>query len=574
MSRQATANGQHAVRGSVADLARLFERLDGHGYGAYRELVGEWRMPFGTLAFLRVQPDPFAPPSRIRLAVDSRFLDLPADLCATPDRRRAVADLLARRAAAAAPSPVRIDAGGQEILERTACSLRPDGSAVLRIGLALPGRGRRVDGAGARRLVCERLAGVVAGLRYSAIGSDVFARHVACVEDACALRALLREHRWVTFLADGSLLARRSGIDERPDPAAKPLAAPPELAAEVELPHRGRVRGLALGEGLTVLVGGGYHGKSTLLRAVAAGVYDHVPGDGRELCVTRPDAVHVRAEDGRAVTRVDIGAFIGDLPTGTSGRDFTTRSASGSTSQAAAICEALEAGSRLLLIDEDTSATNLLIRDERMQRLVPKEIEPITPLVDLVPQLAREHGVSLVLVSGGSGDYLAVADRVILMERFEPRGVTARAHAIAARHGGRRSEADTFGPIRTRLVDQVASPRRGRSGAADWRVRARSRSEVEVGDSAIDLAAVTQLVDRSQTAAVGAALRWLCEVELARGARPLPALLDAVEAELAGGALARWAERLHLDLARPRRYEVAAAINRSRCLRVAGFAAP
>ena len=240
--------------------------------------------------------------------------------------------------------------------------------------------------------------------------------HVAALEDHRALTAALTEAGWLAFLADGSLLPRRSGISDLPLPGGLPLSAPDSLAATVHLPHAGEVHGTAIGTGVTLVVGGGYHGKSTLLSALERGVYPHVPGDGRELVATAPDAVKVRAADGRAVTGVDLSPFISHLPAGTSTRSFTTANASGSTSQAASIMEAVESGATALLLDEDTSATNLLIRDARMRALVEDGREPITPLVDRIGALSAERGVSTVLVMGGSGDYLDVADRVLLME--------------------------------------------------------------------------------------------------------------------------------------------------------------
>ncbi|SEH14568.1 ABC-ATPase domain-containing protein [Thermoleophilum album] len=554
--------------GDLVQLARLLERLDGSSYGSYRRLRGNWSFDGGVLAIDRVQPDPFAPPSRARLVLDARWTGLPREFTCTADRRRALADLIARQGRSRAPREVRIDAGGQRIIERSSCEVADDGAVTLRFGLELPGRGRRIDGRNAERLICRDLPALARALRYGELGRERIALHAATVEDAQALRAMLPAHRWIAFLADDSLLPRRSGVDERPARAAVPLRAPASLASVVELPNRGRVRGLALREGTTLLVGGGYHGKSTLLRALADGVYDHLPGDGRELCVTRSDAVHVRAEDGRAVTRVDIGAFIGELPTGTTGRDFSTQAASGSTSQAASICEALEAGSRLLLIDEDTSATNLLIRDARMQALVPKRDEPITPLIDLLTPLEREHGVSIVLVSGGVGDYLGVANTVVLMRRFVPEEVTEQAHRIAASLPARRSEAERFGAIRERLPQLAIARRRG---AEFPRLRAPSVRELRLGDELVDLSAVEQLAERSQTLAIGVAIAQLERSGALDGSTSLRLLLDRCEQAFEDRALHRWAERLGVDLARPRRYELAAALNRIRSLRVVGF---
>nr|BFF22223.1 hypothetical protein GCM10025732_01880 [Glycomyces mayteni] len=243
-----------------------------------------------------------------------------------------------------------------------------------------------------------------------------------------------------------------------------PFRSPDSLAVEVELPHAGRVRGMGIAPGVTLIVGGGFHGKSTLLRALESGVWDHVPGDGRDFVVADRGAVKVRAEDGRAVTGVDVHAFVDHLPSGDDTRHFSTENASGSTSQAAAIVESLEAGARVLLIDEDTAATNLMIRDARMQELVAKDREPLTPLVDVVRSMADEHGVAVVLVMGGSGDYMDVADRVVLMDAYVPEDVTERAKALAAKPTGRRVEAEGFRTPRPRVIDprSVSSESRGK----------------------------------------------------------------------------------------------------------------
>ena len=181
---------------------------------------------------------------------------------------------------------------------------------------------------------------------------------------------------------------------------------------------------------LTLIVGGGYHGKSTLLQAIERGVYNHIYGDGREWVVTDPTAVKIRAEDGRRIENVDISSFIHNPPLNKNTEEFSTENASGSTSQAANIVEAVEAGTQLILFDEDTSATNFMIRDERMQRLVSNEKEPITPFIDRVRELYEDHNISTIMVMGGSGDYFEVADTVIMMDNYLPEDVTMDAKKI------------------------------------------------------------------------------------------------------------------------------------------------
>ena len=564
------------ARETPRDLAAVLHELHGAPYARYGSLQGDWALPLGDaeagLRVVRVQADPFAPPSRLEVRVGAGVLAAPPGLWSTPVRARALASHLARRAAERAGDGLRIDAGGQEVLRRTSCEVLPDGSAVLRLAAHLPGPRRRIDGRGAARLLTGELPGVVAALRRGALDADGARRFVDAVDDADALRRRLRELGLVAFVADGAVLARRSGVDPRPADGAVPFTAPPELRVEVDLPHRGRVAGAGIPEGVTLVVGGGFHGKSTLLRALEAGVHDHVPGDGRELVVTRADAVAVRAEDGRAVTRVDVSAFVSSLPGGLDPADFSTAEASGSTSQAAAVLEAVEAGAGVLLLDEDTTATNLMVRDARMQELVAKEREPLNPFVDLVRSLHRDRRVSTVLVAGSSGDYLDVADRVVLMDSYAPSDVTARAREVAARPTGRVAEAGAFPPVRHRVPDpsSVDASARGRV-----RVSARGTDALLLGEHEVDVRAVRQFVDAPHVVGAGLAVARLVAAGHLDGRRTLARALDLLDAELAegaDGALERLLGGLAVDAAVPRRFEVAAALDRLRGLRVLRFA--
>ncbi|HHY91931.1 MAG TPA: ABC-ATPase domain-containing protein, partial [Firmicutes bacterium] len=368
---------------------------------------------------------------------------------------------------------------------------------------------------------------------------------------------------------DGAILPRESGAGDRPlkEGRVVPFRTPPELAVEVDLPHRGRVRGLGIPRGVTLIVGGGYHGKSTLLRAIERGVYNHIPGDGRELVVTVADAVKIRAEDGRSVSGVDISPFIGNLPFGQGTQDFSTPNASGSTSQAANIVEALEVGTHLLLLDEDTSATNFMIRDARMQELIPKAGEPITPFIDRVRQLYEHRGVSTILVVGGAGDYLDVADRVIRMQNYLPAEVTGEARAIAAaRPSGRRREPGA--PLKD-VTERIPLPE-SFALATREKVKAKGTDTVLLGHEELDVANVEQLVDPAQANALAAMIRYAAQHYI-DGRRTLRAVLEQVFADCARAGLevvSPWQGQHPGELALPRPYELAAAINRLRRLRV------
>jgi predicted ABC-class ATPase len=324
---------------------------------------------------------------------------------------------------------------------------------------------------------------------------------------------------------------------------------------------------MGIPEGVTLIVGGGYHGKSTLLSALAQGVYNHIPGDGREYVVTRREAVVIRAEDGRFVCGVDISAFISNLPDGTDTVNFSTQNASGSTSQAANIMEVLEAGAKVLLMDEDTSATNFMIRDARMQELVAKEKEPITPFLDKVRPLYRDHGVSSILVMGGSGDYFEVADCVIMMDAYRPVDVTGKAKEIVRRYPlKRRPEGgERFGRIPRRVPDLFSI--RARSPKGKLKVRA-SKMALQLGNSVIDLSRVHQIAEVPQTRAIGYILAYLAENGRRFSGRPLREILEAVEREIDEEGLWPFLPARYGDLAAPRRFEVAAALNRLRTLRL------
>lgn len=542
----------------MGDLRRELERLDRKQYGAYKDLRRR-RFDVGgmQLCFDSVQGDPFAAPSRVSLAVEA---DLPEDVACDDFVHRAVGRALRGwRGGRGSGKSGRVDIAplGQEVLERTAVRVGA-GEVLLRVTVGLPAQGRRILGYEAARLLCETLPDAVREV-FAGLDLEALAAHRRAVEDQAALRTGLAGAGLVAFVADGSVLPRRSGVDERPLAGAVPFEAPAGLAVELEAPHAGRLRGMGVREGVTLVVGGGYHGKSTLLEALARGVYDHVPGDGRERCVTVADAVCIRAEDGRSVRGVDLRPFIGDLPLGRDTRRFETDDASGSTSQAAAIVEALEAGATALLVDEDTAATNFMVRDARMRRLVTRE--PITPFIDRVRGLSA-RGVSTVLVVGGAGDYLDVADAVVGMDTYRPHDLTARAREVAAELPLEAPGSDApWPPGDARVPD-----RRGfdaRKGKRAERVRSVRTRSIEFGSEEIDVSLVAQLVDPAQARAVGDALlhfsRGVCDDR-----RSVAELLDLVESM----SLEQLCEPTFGDRARPRRHELAAALNRLRSLRL------
>lgn len=587
------------------DLKRMLARLDGRGYKAYAELEGAYEGPGWILFIDHVQGDPFAPPSKMRVRVDLRRAGFPSELFRTRVRRVALEDFLARRVRESIEEVSRghrgsgksgviwVDAGGQEVLERTAVRVCSEW-VECRFQVGLPAAGRTILGRQAEEMLCREIPEIVRrSLLWAEVPQAACRRFVECVENQEAIRAQLRARRLVAFVADGSILPRRTGVSQLPLETAIPFRSPESLRVTFRLPNpaflpsrgglgrspRGweeepvwEISGMGIPEGVTLIVGGGYHGKSTLLRALERGVYPHIPGDGREYVVTREDAVTIRAEDGRRIERVDLTPFIGELPRGQRTDDFSTENASGSTSQAANILEALEAGSRLLLIDEDTSATNFMVRDARMQALVAKELEPITPFVDRVRELYERLGVSTILVMGGSGDYLDVADTVILMREYVPQDVTEEARRVArAIPTSRRPEVTR--PLE-RVIERIPlaeslDPSRGRR---EVKIEAKAVDLILFGETPIELRAVEQIVDLSQTRAIGYALHCAAE-RVMDGRRTVREVLQELERLFDQQGLEvldpfRRGEEHPGNFARPRRYEIAAALNRLRTVRM------
>jgi predicted ABC-class ATPase len=566
------------------DLKRTLRRIDGRGYKAYKDIRGVYDYGKFTLFIDYVQGDPFASPTRARLRVAREDAGLPPDLYSSRSRRVGAADYLLRlvdsrcrsvqtRRGTGKSGLIGVDSPGQEILERTAAFI--DDSAIeVRVYIGLPARGRTVLGREAAFMLLDDLPEVVeTSLFYAALGENQRADlrlHAETSEDADHLRAAISEKDIVAFIANGSVLPRRSGIDERPLTEGKivKFMSPPSLEVAFDLPNGGEIKGMGIPAGVTLIVGGGYHGKSTVLKAIERGIYNHVPGDGRELTVTVPTAAKIRAEDGRRVQKVNISPFITNLPFREDTRRFSTENASGSTSQAANIMEALEAGAELLLTDEDTAATNFMIRDHRMQELISKDKEPITPFVDKIRQAHGDLGVSTILVIGGSGDYFDVADRVIAMDSFQAHDVTAEAREIAEKYSTERQRegGEQFGSYTPRVPMRESLD--ASKGKREVKISGRGTGSILFGKHTIDLSAVETIVHSSQVNAIGQAM-YYARTRYMDGKRTLPEILDLVMADIDASGLDVIDPRRIGEYALFRRLELAAALNRLPTLRVA-----
>lgn len=565
---------------SAEDLKKTIRRVDGRGYKAYKDIQGIYEFSEYTLYIEHVQGDPFASPSKIRIRVPSKISSFPQSAYKNKSREIALRDFITRRfydvckkfckgrRGTGKSGIIEIDKPGQEILERTSAFVNDD-FVEVRFVMGLPAFGRAISGRHAEEMFFTELPKIVENsLIFKNLNEKKLYEHIEVSEDADYIRHNLMSEGLVAFVADGAILPRLSGIDQRPMPRDRvvPFKSPESLRVEVETPNHGNMTGMGIEKGVTLIVGGGYHGKSTLLKAIEMGIYNHIPGDGREFVISAPETVKIRSEDGRRIEKVDISPFITNLPFGRETNEFSTDDASGSTSQAANIIEYLEVGAKVLLIDEDTSATNFMIRDHRMQELVSKDKEPITPFIDKVRDLYSEYEVSTILVIGGSGDYFDVADRVICMVEYLPYDVTEKAKSIARKFKTNRKKegAECFGRIRKRIpLSQSFDPSKGKR---DVKISSKGLHSIVFGKHSIDLGAVEQLVDISQTRAIGDAIYYA--TKYMDGKRTMNDVIDAVMKDIERKSLDILHTHPRGDYAYFRGLELAASINRLRTLKV------
>ena len=523
-------------------LDALLQGMEGLPYGAYRRLSGAWALDEGAvLDWVRIQADPFAPPSRMVFRVGSHGHPFAAVLREEPDCRIALADCVLRRQVELGlagrllePSGgVDLHRPGPEIVSRSALELEEDGTLVCRFTLRLPGRGRRVD-ARAARVLLGQLQVWLEGLRRP-LDPGVWLQHGGVYRDYLWIQRTLQQRGGVAFVANGAVLPRRSGDDTAPLPPPKgiPFLCPPRLEVCLDLPHAGPTRGLWLPRGLTVITGGAYHGKTTFLNALEQGIYPHVPGDGRERVVCDAGAVKIRARDGRPIHTLDLSPFFQNLPFGLEASRFSSNNASGSTSQAASLLESLLGGARVLLLDEDSSAANLLYRDEGMRRLTPARREPIIPLSERVQGLVSS-GVSVILAMGGNSAFLRQADRVLGLEEGRVLDETDRARSVCSRDAGCEEALQRpWPPLPVRGLTPVGLRELG--GPRGYRVLTRGTSGLKVGPCSVDLGDWDQLVHPDQVATLGWFMALLAEQAPAADRSWEEQILSCVEGHLPRG---------------------------------------
>ncbi|MCR4924574.1 MAG: ABC-ATPase domain-containing protein [Lachnospiraceae bacterium] len=562
------------------ELEQLLKEVDHKSYPAYKSLKGRYPFPSYVLSIDHVQGDPFAAPSSVSLHISREKHGFPKDSYEEYHRRVRLSDFLLRSFAKAI---ARYDkqAGGsgksgvisvsrpkQEILERSALTIDPKtGMLIVRLLVGFPAAGRTTLAMELKKILMDYLPRAAKeSLYYSAVQKTELEKWLSLADDQKAVRDRLSDLGLVAFVANGSILPRRSGVDDRPMEKAVSFSSPKELELTIDLPGGRSIKGMGIKKGITLIVGGGYHGKSTLLKALERGVYDHIPGDGREMVITEPTAMKLRAEDGRSIKETDISPFIKNLPNGKDTTNFSTEDASGSTSQAACTLEALMAGSNTLLIDEDTSATNFMVRDDLMQRVVLRDKEPITPFLYRMRQLFDEKAISTVLVAGSSGAFFSESDCIIQMDEYRPLDITEETKKLIKAENIERVKA----PGELPELEDKRIPLPGKAlNDNNKRVKVKSQgtNALSLGHESIEIRFVEQLVDQEQTNLLGVLLRYM-EEELFDGKKTLPECVDILWELLSEKGMAAIVNKGELpgNLAMVRRQELLAMINRYRGL--------
>ncbi len=560
---------------SSASLQTLLNQIHRKSYPAYKGIKGAYQFDQYVLSIDHVQGDPFASPSKVSVRILGKDACFPSMLFDSYEKRIALQDYLIRqfhqcidrynfKAKGSGKSGLLSTSQcHQEVLERTACTISPkNGDILIRMEIGFPANGRTINAHELIRILFDFLPNCIHNtLFYAKLNHKKLQQIHDLAEDQAYIRQELKKRNLVAFVANNSILPRESGISPRPLKNAVPFTSPASLEVTMSLPHKGRLTGMGIPKGITLIVGGGYHGKSTLLNALELGVYNHIAGDGREYVITDATAVKLRAEDGRSIKHTDISMFINNLPNGKDTASFYTEDASGSTSQAANVVEAMEAGSSLFLIDEDTSATNFMIRDELMQRVVNRTKEPITPFIERAQMLYKQYDISSIIVAGSSGSYFHIADSILQMDQYIPFDITDFA----------KQEAKSF-PLpdydHLAIPDEPNYTRIPRQNSVfrtqtKCKIKTLGKDAVQINRETIDLRYVEQLVDSEQTAALGYIIKYL-EIHAFDGKTNLGTLIDDLYQKFIENGLSDIVSGTNVTL--PRKQEIFAALNRYRQL--------
>lgn len=572
------------------ELRQQLHSIHRRSYPAYKDLKGQYSFGNYILSIDHVQGDPFASPSHISVRIAHKDAAFPQEYYKDTLSRTTLCDYLTRqfekqinaytfRAKGSGKSGlISVSHCGQEVLARTACEISENGINA-RFFIGFPANGRTINAFELEKILFEFLPVCVRkAFFYSSQNARDLKSFMELAWDQEFIRQELKKRELCAFVADGSILPRESGISSRPMKDSIPFTSPESLKISLNLPHHGTITGMGIAQGITLIVGGGYHGKSTLLNALELGVYNHIPGDGREYVITDNTAVKLRSEDGRFIKDVDISLFINDLPNKKDTRCFSTLDASGSTSQAAGIVESMEAGSHLFLLDEDTSATNFMVRDAFMQQVIRREKEPITPFLERARDLYEKAGISTILVAGSSGAFFHIADTIIQMDNYVPRDITVSTKELCRQYPLSPVSAPAFEmPHSRRIMTKSVSDASGRHGRPD-RKHSAERPEHKnlktkvsktdgftLGRQEINLRYTEQLIDTEQTAALSLLLKYAVE-HLIDGKRTLSEVVELLHNRLRQQGLSFLSgnSEIACGYALPRLQEIYACFNRYR----------
>lgn len=568
---------------TFTELETLLMSINRKSYPAYKELKGNYIFPDFQLNIEHVQGDPFASPSRVSVYLKKVQADFPEAYYENKHKRIALQDYLTRKFANAVnqyafqakgsgkSGLIRVSRCGQEVLERSALGIT-NGELLVRFEVGFPANGRTINALELKKIFFEYLPSIVRKtLYYKNCRKDELKAVIELAEDQQFIREELKKRDLVAFVANDSILPRESGVSKRPMRKCIRFQSPETMEVEMDLPNHGMIRGMGISKGITLIVGGGYHGKSTLLKAIEQGIYNHIAGDGREYVITCEEAVKVRAEDGRSITHVNISPFINELPNKKDTRDFSTEDASGSTSQAANVVEAVQAGSKLLLIDEDTCATNFMVRDQLMQKIVSGNKEPITPFTQQAREMYERLDVSVVMVAGSSGAYFYIADHIIQMDNYRVVDITKHVKNVIEKEEISEDKESRISV--TELMNPSIKPRILKSEAVEKKhgqikIKQFGNSGFSIGKTEVDLKYLEQLTDIEQTTTLGHCLKMLV-VEMEKKPQNLDVLADNLwkKIQLKGFSALFEEKYLPVDLAQVRKIDIYMCVNRYRGLR-------
>ncbi|WP_320046596.1 ABC-ATPase domain-containing protein [uncultured Ilyobacter sp.] len=555
----------------MKNLETILKRIDGKGYKSYKDIKGNYKFTDYTLNILRVQGDPYASPSLFSIEIDLKKYRYEKELYDREARKTAFEDYVLRKIGDSLRerngkssrnikgADLSILSPGQEIMKRSAVDIKGD-ILTLRFYVNLPARGRTILGKEAQNLIFNEVIKMPRALKKENIKTELLKKHIEVNEKATMIREEIKKRDIIAFVAEGAVLARKSSVDDRPMSNAVKFTSPDTMKITLTLENKDQITGMGIKKGITTITGGGFHGKTTLLNAIEKGVYNHIPGDGREYVITSYDAVKIRAEDGRSIEKVNISNFIDNLPHKKDTKKFSTENSSGSTSQACNIIEALELGADTLLIDEDTSATNFMVRDRKIQELISHDKEPITPFIEKVVSMKKQRDISTIIVVGGLGDYFSVSDRVLMLDEYKVIDVTEKAKEIDMRYSESKISvsSDEF-KLSQRVLDSKKTPLLFRDKKC--KIRGRELDELSINRESVDIRSLEQLVEKGQVLFIGEVMK---KIFTSSKRTSLKETLNEVEIHLKKDNICEYLRCDKGNLVFSRKYEVGAAINRLR----------